>query len=66
MGAKSSLIAGTTGLETVASTAIHTIQESHEFRRTVPVVEGGAERVVRHVPSWTEDQKVHQRLMWYF
>ena len=23
-----------------------------------------AERVVRHVPSWTEDQKVRQWMMW--
>ncbi len=64
MGAKSGLIAGTTGLEAVASTAVHTIQETHEFCCTVPMVERRAERVVRHVPSRTEDQQVHQRMMW--
>jgi hypothetical protein len=64
MGAKSGLVTGATGLEAVASAAVHTIQKTHEFRRTVPMVERWAECVIRHIPSWAENQKVHQRMMW--
>jgi len=61
--AKPGFVACATGLEAIASASVLSIQETHEFSRAIPMIIRGSERVIRDIPSWAEDQKVHQRMV---
>lgn len=65
MWTKPSLVACSTRLETVATTSVISIQESHKLRRAIPMVERRSESMIRDVPSRAEDQEVHQRVVGY-
>lgn len=65
MWAKPSFVARATGLETITATSVFSIQETHEFSRTIPMIVRRSERVIGDIPSRAEDQKVHQRVVGY-
>ena len=65
MWAKPSFVARATGLETITSTSVLSIQETHEFSRTIPMIVRRSERVIGDIPSRAEDQEVHQRVVGY-
>lgn len=59
MWAEPSFVACATWLKTIAAASIVTIQKTHKFCRTIPMIVRRSERMIRDIPSRAEDQKVH-------